>query len=171
MLIDGANNPRDFETLPIIDKILSNKRIAPVTDKILEHKTFGRIVKKMLDREIVTYLIAGVLTTIVGYLAFVACYMPLNTGAVVANIVSSVVAILFAFVINKHFVFLSKDWSLKKTIKEFLPFSSGRVAISAAETGLLFLLVDMMGLNGAICKVFTLALVMIVNYILSKWIF
>jgi len=171
MVIDGANNPRDFETLPIIDKILNNKRIAPVTDRILSHKTLGRFVKKMLDREIVTYLIAGVLTTIVGYFAFVAFYMPLNTGAVVANIASSAIAILFAFVINKHFVFLSKDWSLKKTIKEFIPFSGGRVAISAGETGLLFLLVDRMGFNGAICKVFTLILVMVVYYILSKLIF
>ena len=171
MVIDGANNPRDFETLPIIEKILSNKHVAPLTDKILSHKTIGRFVKKMLDREIVTYLIAGVLTTIVGYLAFVAFYMPLNTGAVVANLASSTIAILFAFVINKHYVFLSKDWSLKKTIKEFLPFSSGRVAISAAETGLLYLLVDLMGFNGAICKIFTLILVMVVNYILSKLIF
>ena len=170
MAVEQWGGPRDFETLPIIDKIISFKMIAPLINKILEHKTLGPIFKKMLDREIVTYLICGVLTTIVGFFSFWLSRQIGFSGAL-SNIVSSAVAILFAFIINKHFVFLSKDWSFKKTGRELWQFTGGRLIVMAGDTGLIFLLVDVLGLNDNICKLATLILVMITNYIISKMIF
>ena len=160
----------DLNTLPVIEKLISLKLIAPLMSVILKNKALGPIVKKLLDREVVTYIFFGALTTVVGFSSFWLCrrfYM----SAAVSNVISSVIAILFAFVVNKHFVFLSKDWAFRKTIREFWQFTGARLIVNAAETGLLYMLVDRMGLNDNICKVFTLILVMIANYIISKLIF
>ena len=170
MTSNRETSPKDFETLPIIDRIINCKLIAPISNKLLEHKTVGPFFKKILDREIVTYIFFGVLTTIVGFSSFWLCRR-FNISAASSNIIASALAILFAFIVNKHFVFLSKDWSLRKSLKELWQFTGGRIIVTAGETGLLFLLVDKMGLNDNICKIFTLIMVMIVNYIISKLIF
>jgi len=180
MSIEQGVKPKGFETLPIIDKIISCKLISPLIDRILGHKTLGPIFKKMLDREIVTYIICGVLTTIVGLSSSIGFYYLLslssnafisNYSATISSAIAAGLAILFAFTVNKHFVFLSKDWSFRKSSKEFLQFVSGRLIVTAGEVGLMGLLVDILRYNFIICKIFTLVLVMIVNYIISKMIF
>jgi len=168
--MNSKKGTADFSTLPIIEKVIYSKHAAPVTKKVLEHKTWGPVVKKALDREIVTYLFFGVLTTVVGFFSFEFCRR-LHASAVVSNVVSSVVAIAFAFIVNKQFVFLSRDWSFRNTVRELWQFTGGRLIVMAGETGLLYLLVDRMGLHDSICKIFTLILVMIANYIISKFIF
>ena len=193
MAASNSTTTRDFETLPFIDRIISHKWILPLSEKILGHKTLGPVIKKILDRTIMTYLICGVLTTIVGIASFWFCQlcitllmlgvMPSEAAvieefkpklgfiAAASNIISSAVAIVFAFIVNKHFVFLSKDWSLRKTAKEFWQFTGGRLIVMAGETGLLYLLVDKWGFNTFICKLFTMVLIVIVNYFISKLIF
>ena len=165
-----TSKPADLKTLPVIEKILNLKFIAPLAKLVLEHKLLGPIVKKMLDREIIAYLFFGFLTTIVGFSSFWFCRR-FNLSALLSNIVSSVIAIIFAFIVNKHFVFLSKDWSLRNAARELWQFTGGRIVVMAAETGLLFLLVDFIGFNDNICKIITTVLVMITNYIISKLIF
>ena len=160
----------DLNTLPVIEKIIGLKPVAPLTRKILEHKTLGPAVKKMLDREIITYIFFGALTTVVSFSLFTLCLF-LNISIFWTNVISSVIAILFAFIVNKQFVFLSRDWSPRKTGGELWKFAGGRLAFMYAESWLLKLLVDGLGFNGLICKVFTLILVMIANYIISKFIF
>ena len=160
----------DINTLPIIEKIIYCRLFAPLFEKIFEHKTLGPFFRKILDREIVVYIICGVLTTIVGYSSFWFCHR-LGLLGVTSNIISSAIAIAFAFVVNKHFVFLSKDWSLKKTGMELWQFTGGRLIVSAGDTALIYLLVDILNLNAYICKLVTMILVMIINYIISKLIF
>ncbi|MDR1559902.1 MAG: GtrA family protein [Clostridiales bacterium] len=166
----ASEDVKDLDTLPIVKKIISLKWFAPLFKKILEHEKIGPPVKKILEREVLSYLICGVLTTLVGFFSFWVCRR-MNMNALVSNVVSSAVAILFAFIVNKHFVFLSKDWSLRKTAKEFWRFIAGRLIVMAGESGLLYLAVDIMGFNDNICKIFTMILVVIVNYFISKFIF
>lgn len=160
----------DLNTLPVINKIINFKPIAPLAGKLLGHKALGPFFKKMLDREIVTYIFFGVVTTIVGITLYWLCLL-LGLSVFWSNIVSSVLAILFAFAVNKHFVFLSKDWALRKTAGELWKFAGGRLVVMYAESWLLKLLVEGWGFNNIISKIFTMILVMITNYIISKLIF
>jgi putative flippase GtrA len=169
--LPGKTDPNGLNTLPIIEKIISQKQIAPLANIFLGHRVLGPITKKALDREIVTYLFFGVLSTIVGFVSYMACFSLFMMSALISNIISSAIAILFAFVVNKHFVFLSKDWSLRVALRELGQFAGGRVLVSGGETLLLGLLVDHLGFNGGLCKILTLTLVMVANYILSKLIF
>jgi len=159
-----------LNTLPVIEKIIYLKPFAPFTEMLLRHKALGPVIKKALDREIVIYIFFGVVTTIVGFAAFWICRR-FDLSATVSNVVSSVIAIAFAFVVNKHYVFLSKDWSFGNTVRELWQFTGGRLIVMAGQTGLLYLLVDRMKLNDNACWLITIILVMIANYIISKLIF
>ncbi|MDR2650501.1 MAG: GtrA family protein [Clostridiales bacterium] len=163
-------NSGDLKTPPIVEHIINHRWLAPLFKKLLEHKKLGPVTKKILDREVLTYLICGALTTVVGFLSFWLCRR-FSMSALASNIISSAAAIIFAFIVNKHFVFLSRDWSLRKTVREFWQFIGGRLIVTAGESGLLYLAVDIMGFNDNICKVFTMILVVIVNYFISKFIF
>jgi putative flippase GtrA len=153
-----------------VSSALTVKPLRPLTEKILAHKKLGPIAQKLLGREILTYLAAGVATTIFSFLMF-ELFIFTGIGIVATNVISSILAIIFAFAVNKHFVFLSRDWSIKRMAPELVKFSGGRLIVMFAETGLLYLLVDMWGLNETICKIFTLVMVVVVNYIISKLIF
>lgn len=124
------------------------------------------LVKKHWD--IITYLFFGVLTTIVNYLVYLPVYNLLDFSAAVSNGIAWVVAVAFAYLTNKPFVFKSNDWSKATVIPELSKFVGCRVASGLAETVILFLVVDLMGWNGNIWKLVTNVLVVIMNYFGSK---
>lgn len=129
-------------------------------------KKIRALVKKYWD--VVSYLFFGVCTTIVNYLIYLPCYNLLGMSAVVSNMVAWVVAVAFAYLTNKPFVFKSYDWSLKTVIPELAKFLGCRIGSGAAETVILFLTVDLMGWNGNVWKLVTQVLVVVLNYIGSK---
>lgn len=123
-------------------------------------------VKKHWD--IFVYLFFGVLTTVVNYLVYLPAYNWLHISAAVSNMLAWVVAVVFAFVTNKPFVFRSYDWSSSTVIPELIKFVSCRIASGAMETAILFVAVDLFSWNGNIWKLFTQILVVILNYVGSK---
>lgn len=118
--------------------------------------------------DIVTYLVFGVLTTVVNYAIYLPCLNLLHLSAAVSNCIAWVAAVAFAFVTNKPFVFGSHDWSLKTVIPELGKFVATRISSGVLETLILFVAVDTMGGNGNIWKLITQVLVIIINYVGSK---
>lgn len=66
-------------------------------------------------REVYRYLIVGFLTTVISFLSFVLMSEVLHAEIAVCNTISWIVAVLFAFITNKKFVFQNKEKSTKKT--------------------------------------------------------
>jgi putative flippase GtrA len=118
--------------------------------------------------EVLSYLIFGVLTTIVNYLVYLPVYNFLGLSAALSNAIAWVVAVAFAYLTNKPFVFKSHDWSAKTVIPELTKFVGCRVASGAAETLILLVTVDLLHWNGNIWKIVTSVLVVVMNYIASK---
>lgn len=118
--------------------------------------------------DIISYLVFGVLTTVVNYLVYLPCYNLVRLSAAVSNVIAWAVAVLFAYVTNKPFVFRSHDWSLQTVIPEFARFVGCRVASGGAETLILLLTVDILGWNGNLWKLVVSVLVVIANYFGSK---
>ena len=114
-------------------------------------------VKSLLLRywDVLSYLIFGVLTTIVNYLIYLPAYNLLGFSAALSNAIAWVVAVTFAYLTNKPFVFKSHDWSSRTVIPELTKFVSCRLASGAAETLILLVSVDIMGWNGNIWKLVT----------------
>lgn len=119
-------------------------------------------------RELITYLVFGVLTTVVNYLIYLPCYNLWGLNASVSNVIAWVVAVAFAFVTNKPFVFRSYDWSVKVVVPELSKFVATRIGSGALETAILFLSVDLVGMNGNVWKLLTSVLVVVLNYVGSK---
>ena len=118
--------------------------------------------------DILAYLIFGVLTTVVNYLVYLPCYNLLGLPAVVSNVIAWVVAVAFAYVTNKPFVFRSHDWSAKTVVPELTKFVGTRVASGGMESAIIWIAVDLLGGNGNIWKLVTSVLVVILNYVGSK---
>lgn len=124
------------------------------------------LIKKHWD--LITYLVFGVLTTVVNYLVYLPCYNWLGLGAAVSNAVAWVVAVAFAYLTNKPFVFRSHDWSMKVVLPELGKFLACRVGSGLLETGILLVTVDLMRWNGNVMKLITSVLVVLLNYVGSK---
>ena len=118
--------------------------------------------------DILSYLFFGVLTTIVNYVVYLPCYNLLGLSAVVSNGIAWVVAVAFAYLTNKPFVFKSNDWSAKTVVPELSRFVGCRIGSGLAESLILLLAVDILGWNGNLWKLLTNVLVVILNYIGSK---
>ena len=118
--------------------------------------------------DIVSYLFFGVCTTIVNYLIYIPCYNFLHLSATVSNMIAWVVAVAFAYLTNKPFVFKSNDWSARTVVPELTRFIGCRIGSGAAETVILLVTVDLLGWNGNIWKLITSVLVVVLNYVGSK---
>ena len=127
------------------------------------------ILMKYVNRETISYIICGVLTTIVGLGSFVIA-VNLGLGTAIANTVSTVLAVIFAYITNKIIVFQSLSWKLGLLIVEFIKFCGARAATFLAETLLLILLIDMMGFGSTLMKALTTIFVIVANYVFSKFI-
>ena len=117
-------------------------------------------VKEHID--VVTYLVFGVLTTVVNYLVYLPCLNWLHLPASVSNCIAWVVAVVFAFVTNKPFV------SMEVVLPELSKFVATRLTSGLLETAILFISVDLLHGNGNIWKLITQVLVIIINYVGSK---
>ena len=118
--------------------------------------------------DILVYLVFGVLTTVVNYLVYLPCYNLLGLSSSVSNVIAWAVAVAFAYVTNKPFVFHSHDWSRKTVIPELSKFIGTRLGSGGLETVILLIAVDWFGMNGNLWKIVTSVLVVIINYVGSK---
>lgn len=119
-------------------------------------------------RDILVYLVFGVLTTLVNYAVYLPLYNFCGFSAGVCNVIAWVAAVIFAFLTNKPFVFQSHDWSFKTVMSELAGFTACRVGSGALETGILLIFVDWLGFDGNVWKLITSVLVVILNYFGSK---
>lgn len=127
---------------------------------------FKKMIKKYYD--ILMYLLFGVLTTLVNYLVYLPCYNWLELSAAVSNLLAWTVAVVFAYLTNKPFVFKSHDWSFAVVLPELTKFVGCRVTSGLLETAIIFVTVDLLGWDGNLWKIATSVLVVILNYFGSK---
>ena len=118
--------------------------------------------------DILIYLVFGVLSTVVNYLVYSPALYVFGLSAAASNVIAWIVAVVFAFVTNKPFVFKSYDWSRQILIPELTKFVGCRIASGVGETLILLLTVDLLGWSGAVWKLITSVLVVVVNYVGSK---
>ena len=92
-----------------------------------------------------------------------------NTLVKTAPLLMCALAILFAYVVNSKYVFQDKCETLKDHVQPFCKFVSARLVTMVIEVGGVWLLVSVMGLNDMIGKFLTQFIVLILNYVFSKF--
>lgn len=118
--------------------------------------------------DILVYLFFGGLTTLVNFVIYYPCYNWLQMSATLSNVLAWVVAVAFAYLTNKPFVFHSHDWSAKTVGPELAKFVGCRVGSGLIETAAIFLTVDLLSWNGNVMKLLLAVIVVILNYVGSK---
>jgi len=118
-----------------------------------------------LQKEISLYTLFGVLTTIISISTY-KLFLVLGIYYIIATTLSATLAVVFAFLTNRFIVFESKG----NFISEGIKFFSGRIVIFLVETAILIIAVSWMRLDEFYSKVAVTLLVIIFNYMYSKFI-
>ena len=133
-----------------------------------EKRTMKELFNKY--REIIMYLIFGVLTTIVSLAVYyLLVYTVLNPDNAlqlqIANVVSWVAGVAFAYFTNRSIVFQSNN---KDKLKEAGSFVLARVVTLIMDMAIMFIGVTLLGGNDKILKLVSQAVVIVSNYVFSK---
>ena len=132
------------------------------------------LIKKVMNKEVILYLIFGVLTTVVSLgvkyaLLFTVLDAENSFELQVSVILSWIAACLFAYITNRIWVFESKS---KNIILEMTKFFGGRLLTLGMEMLIMYIFVTALGLNSdtwvVIWTLVTQVLIIIGNYIISK---
>lgn len=136
---------------------------------LFENKILSFILKFYLKyEEIIKYLSAGVLTTIVSITTYALFSKILNINYLISSGLSFICAVTFAFFTNKFYVFRSISKDIKKTFKELFNFVKYRLITLFIDLLLMLILVSILNIDDLIAKVFVQIIVAILNYIFSK---
>ena len=124
------------------------------------------LIKK--HKSFIAYGVFGVLTPIVNIVTYNVCYNNFGISNTLSNIAAWILAVTFAYLTNKVWVFDSKSWIWEVLRREVPAFISCRVATGVLDIVIMFICVDIMGLHALLMKVISNVLVIILNYVFSK---
>lgn len=121
-------------------------------------------------KSIAAYLFFGVCTTIVNMIVYYISARKLGMSTVAGTCVAWAMAVLFAYITNRKWVFESRADGLQEILREIVSFFLCRLATGFLDMFFMFVFVDYMGLNDMVIKALSNVLVIITNYIASKLI-
>ena len=120
--------------------------------------------------EMLRYVFFGVLTTAVNFVGFFLVHGCLAVEANTANAISVAIAIIFAFWVNKLYVFKSASMRRAVVSREAAAFLAARAFSMGLELGGFYLLYSIIGMPEYLAKIGISIFVVAVNYLLSKFI-
>ena len=119
-------------------------------------------------KESILYLIAGGLTTVINAAVQWLFKDIIPLSAFLATAIAELTSITFAFFANKFIVFEKKE--KQGIFKEIAMFYPSRLVTSALKSGAMALFVDILGLHYWTVYIIATVVVLILNYVLSKFI-
>ncbi len=131
-------------------------------------KLFFKLWDIFMTREVITYLISGVLTTVVNWVLYWLIVEKIGMEELSGNAVDWVLTVAFAYAINAFWVFDSKfiGWSAER--KKILKFYAARLLTFVIEEGGILIFVKQLKFNGLMVKAVLAVIVIILNYVFSK---
>lgn len=183
-MTDETMAEENLKKLQAREEELQEKEIEDIFDRIMSLKVFRFMwlfYKKNKDK--LLYLFFGGCTTLVNLgityffwyaLGWEKIYVgKFALGTFAGNLIGIVAAILFAYVTNKKYVFVSKTNGMNELLSEFFRFVGGRVSTLIIELGGVQLAAILFPNSGTllfIAKLVTQILVVIINYFISKFL-
>lgn len=128
---------------------------------------FKKLLKKLCNKEVILYLVFGVLTTMVDFIIFFISKNKFNIHYILANCIAWFFAVLFAYVTNKIFVF-EHTKNNQNIFKEMFYFFFFRLLSLILTIIFMFIMVDIININEDLSKIMVSVFVVIANYFFSK---
>ena len=143
------------------------KKEKDIFDRIMELpvlRIFNPFYKK--NKEILLYLFFGGLTFLVSVISYAFFNIQIGWNALVANIGSWILAVAFAYITNRIWVFDSNASTAADFIKEITSFIGGRVVTLVIEELILFIFITNLGMNSMLVKIVAQVIVIVLNYVI-----
>lgn len=121
-------------------------------------------------KSFILYGVFGVFTTIVNIVTYNFCYYHAGMSNTLSNIAAWILAVTFAYLTNKAWVFESRSWAWDVIKKEIPAFISCRLATGIMDLVIMYISVDVMNWNAMFMKLISNVLVILLNYVFSKLI-
>lgn len=154
------------------EKEVKNKEKINLKEIDIKHINF-KILKELYYqyKEIINYLVFGGLATVVNFITYYIVARILGIDEVISSGIAWLCSVLFAYITNKLFVFESKVVGKKGILKEIISFFLARVLSGIlCDVGTFAVMVKVMHINDIVSKLVTQVMVVIVNYVFSKFI-
>ncbi len=119
-------------------------------------------------RSILLYGVFGVLTTAINFGAYAILYERLGLTNVASNIISWALAVAFAFITNKLWVYESKSLRAEDLLPELWKFVSCRLATGLVDLGIMYVSVDILKAPALPWKIISNTIVIILNFTAGK---
>ena len=120
-------------------------------------------------RELILYVIFGILTTVCNFVVYFMATRLFYLSIEIANILGWFLSVLFAYVTNRQYVFQSEECG-KSIIRELLSFYGSRLFTGLLDFGGMWLFADYLKFNDMITKVVLNVIIIVLNFILSKFL-
>ena len=121
-------------------------------------------------KEIILYVFFGGLATVVSIGSFAWCDVVMHMDPLVANLISWILAVTFAYITNSLWVFDARPHGIQELLCQAAGFFGGRVLTLVIEEAILLIFINGLGLPSVGVKVGAQVVVLVSNYIISKWI-
>ena len=119
-------------------------------------------------KSIIAYLFFGVLTTLINWGSYYLFYNIASIPNVPSTIIAWIIAVAFAFITNKLWVFNSKSFNSKTILHEIWTFTVARLITGILDVVIMYFAVDVFAWNSTLWKMLSNIIVIILNYIFSK---
>ena len=119
-------------------------------------------------QKLIAYVFFGVCTTVINIVAYYLMAHPLALSTGVSTVVAWILAVLFAFLTNKVWVFGSMSWERRLLLREAASFYLCRLLTGALDLALMLITVDLWGWNDVLMKFVANIIVIILNFIASQ---
>ena len=127
------------------------------------------IAKKFLNKQVIMYIIFGVLTTLVNLGISLFLEGVFNINGAWASAIGIMASIIFAYFTNRKWVFESQASNKTEKINEFIKFILGRAVTMIIEQGGVIILYSLMNLPFAPVKLSLTIIVIVLNFFFSKF--
>lgn len=145
------------------------KRQKDIFDRIMSLKCFSFIYPFYeKHKELLLYLLFGGLAFVVSISSYAFFEKVVRFDPLVANVFSWVMAVAFAYITNRIWVFESESKGIIELLKEAVSFFNGRVATLIVEELILLVGINVLAFNSMVIKVVAQIVVIILNYFISK---
>ena len=119
-------------------------------------------------KELLLYLFFVGLSFIVSIATYALFNVGMNINELIANVLSWIITVMFAFLTNRVWVFQSTTNGVAEFVKQMLVFYSGRVITLVVEEVILLVFITWLGFNSMLIKVIAQVIVILLNYVISK---
>lgn len=158
----------------MMDREMRIEGNAPTEKKDIFDKIMGLPVLNIFEpfykknKEMLLYLFFGGLSFIVSVATYAFFNMSLGLSVLLANVLSWIITVMFAFLTNRVWVFEAPTKTLKDFTAQMISFYSGRIVTLVIEEAILVLFIDMLGFGSIAVKIVAQIVVILLNYVISK---